>query len=108
MKIPSGRRFNGLVETAPLNDRLSQRCRNVPAHIDRAGRADHNAGAARNGIVGIALRYGSEERGENAYFEDVPDLQLPQEIRTWRTSSSSRLLKKSVRFRNMECRRDFL
>jgi len=32
------------------------------------------------GIVGTALRYGSEVRGEDAYFEDIPDLQLPQEM----------------------------
>ena len=27
------------------------------------------------GILGTALRYGSEVRGEDAYFEDIPDLQ---------------------------------
>ena len=33
------------------------------------------------GILGTALRYGSEVRGEEAYFEDIPDLQLPQEMK---------------------------
>ena len=33
------------------------------------------------GILGTALRYGSEVRGEDAYFEDIPDLQLPQEMK---------------------------
>ncbi len=33
------------------------------------------------GILGTALRYGSEVRGEDAYFDDVPDLQLPQEMK---------------------------
>ena len=32
----------------------------------------------RKGILGTALRYGSEVRGEDAYFADIPDLQLPQ------------------------------
>jgi DNA end-binding protein Ku len=32
------------------------------------------------GILGTALRYGSEVRGEDAYFEDIPDLKLPQEM----------------------------
>ena len=35
----------------------------------------------RKGILGTALRYGSEVRGEDAYFEDIPDLQLPQEMK---------------------------
>ena len=34
LKMPSGRRFNGLAETAPLNDWLSQRYRNKPPHIE--------------------------------------------------------------------------
>jgi DNA end-binding protein Ku len=33
------------------------------------------------GILGTALRYGPEVRGEDAYFEDIPDLQLPQEMK---------------------------
>ena len=33
------------------------------------------------GILGTALRYGSEVRGEEAYFEEIPDLQLPQEMK---------------------------
>jgi DNA end-binding protein Ku len=33
------------------------------------------------GILGTALRYGSEVRGEDAYFEDIPDLELPQEMK---------------------------
>jgi DNA end-binding protein Ku len=33
------------------------------------------------GILGTALRYGSEVRGEDAYFEEIPDLQLPQEMK---------------------------
>jgi DNA end-binding protein Ku len=33
------------------------------------------------GILGTALRYGSEVRGEDAYFEDIPDFQLPQEMK---------------------------
>ena len=33
------------------------------------------------GILGPALRYGSEVRGEDAYFEDIADLQLPQEMK---------------------------
>ena len=32
------------------------------------------------GILGTALRYGSEVRSEDAYFEDIPDLKLPQEM----------------------------
>ncbi len=52
----------------------------LPAHIDRAARADHDAGATRKGILGIALQYGSGVRGEDAYFEDIPDLQLPQDL----------------------------
>jgi DNA end-binding protein Ku len=32
------------------------------------------------GILGTALRYGSEVRGEDAYFEEIPDLKLPQEM----------------------------
>ncbi len=55
-------------------------CCNVPAHIDRVARADHDAGATRKGILGIALQYGSGVRGEDAYFEDIPDLQLPQDL----------------------------
>ena len=35
----------------------------------------------RKGILGTALRYGSEVRGEDAYFADIPDLQLPQEMK---------------------------
>ena len=33
------------------------------------------------GILGTALRYGSEVRGEDAYFEDIPDLKLPEEMK---------------------------
>ncbi len=33
------------------------------------------------GILGTALRYGSEVRGEDAYFEEIPDLKLPQEMK---------------------------
>ena len=33
------------------------------------------------GILGTALRYGSEVRGEDAYFEDIPELKLPQEMK---------------------------
>jgi len=33
------------------------------------------------GLLGVALRYGSEVRSEDAYFEDIPDLQLPQEMK---------------------------
>jgi len=33
------------------------------------------------GILGTALRYGSEVRSEDAYFEEVPDLKLPQEMK---------------------------
>jgi len=57
-----------------------RKCRNVPARIDRAARADHDAGPTRKGILSIALRYGSEVRGEDAYFEDIPALQLPQDL----------------------------
>ncbi len=33
------------------------------------------------GLLGTALRYGSEVRGEDAYFEDIPDLKLPEEMK---------------------------
>jgi DNA end-binding protein Ku len=33
------------------------------------------------GILGTALRYGSEVRSEDAYFEDIPDLKLPEEMK---------------------------
>ena len=33
------------------------------------------------GILGTALRYGSEVRGEGAYFEEIPDLKLPEEMK---------------------------
>ena len=33
------------------------------------------------GILGTALRYGSEVRGEEAYFEDIPELKLPQQMK---------------------------
>jgi len=33
------------------------------------------------GVLGTALRYGSEVRNEDAYFEDIPDMKLPQEMR---------------------------
>ena len=33
------------------------------------------------GLVGTALRYGSEVRNEDTYFEDIPDMKLPEEMR---------------------------
>ena len=33
------------------------------------------------GIVGTVLRYGYEVRGEDAYFEDIPDMKLPEEMK---------------------------
>ncbi len=33
------------------------------------------------GLLGTALPYGSEVRGEDAYFEEIPDLKLPQEMK---------------------------
>jgi DNA end-binding protein Ku len=33
------------------------------------------------GILGTALRYGSEVRSEDAYFEEIPDLKLPEEMK---------------------------
>jgi DNA end-binding protein Ku len=32
------------------------------------------------GILGTALRYGSEVRAEDAYFDEIPDLKLPEEM----------------------------
>ena len=33
------------------------------------------------GILGVALRYGSEVRSEGAYFDDIPELKLPEEMK---------------------------
>lgn len=33
------------------------------------------------GLVGTVLRYGSEVRNEGTYFEEIPDLKLPDEMR---------------------------
>jgi DNA end-binding protein Ku len=33
------------------------------------------------GLVGTVLRYASEVRGEESYFEDVPDMKLPEEMK---------------------------
>ena len=33
------------------------------------------------GLVGTVLRYGSEVRNEDSYFEDIPDMKLPEEMR---------------------------
>ena len=32
------------------------------------------------GLLGVALRYGSEVRSEDAYFDDIPELKLPEEM----------------------------
>jgi DNA end-binding protein Ku len=33
------------------------------------------------GLVGTVLRYGSEVRNETSYFEDIPDMKLPEEMK---------------------------
>jgi DNA end-binding protein Ku len=33
------------------------------------------------GLVGTALRYSSEVRNEDTYFEDIPDMKLPEEMK---------------------------
>ena len=33
------------------------------------------------GVLGTALRYGSEVRSEDAYFDEIPDLKLPEEMK---------------------------
>jgi DNA end-binding protein Ku len=33
------------------------------------------------GLVGTVLRYGSEVRNEASYFEDIPDMKLPAEMK---------------------------
>jgi DNA end-binding protein Ku len=33
------------------------------------------------GILGTVLRYAYEVRGENAYFEDIPDIKIPDELK---------------------------
>lgn len=33
------------------------------------------------GLVGTALRYGTEVRNEDTYFEDIPDMKLPEEMK---------------------------
>ena len=33
------------------------------------------------GLLGTVLRYASEVRAENSYFEDVPDMKLPEEMK---------------------------
>ena len=38
-------------------------------------------GPLGKGLLGTVLRYPYEVRGEDAYFDDIPDLQLPAEMR---------------------------
>ncbi len=33
------------------------------------------------GLLGVALGYGSEVRSEDAYFDDIPELKLPEEMK---------------------------